>query len=147
VTLAEIQAHRKWLLQRARFMRVNPTNAERKIWYLLRHRRLGERWRRQEIIDDAYIVDFMCFEHRLIIEADGSQHSDSKSDETRDAYLKAQGFTVLRFWNSDILANIEGVGEAVLDAIGNNTAQTRGDPTPQPLSRRGRGALESELHV
>jgi very-short-patch-repair endonuclease len=147
VSLKDVQDRRQWLIKRARFMRANPTDAERKIWYLLRHRRLGERWRRQEIIDDAYIVDFMCFEHRLIIEADGSQHSDSKSDETRDAYLKAQGFTVLRFWNSDILANIEGVGEAVLDAIGNNTAQKRGDPTPQPLSRRGRGALESELHV
>ena len=128
-------------------MRANPTDAERKIWYLLRHRRLGERWRRQEIIDDLYIVDFICFEYRLIIEADGSQHSDNKQDETRDAYLKAQGFTVLRFWNSDILTNIEGVGEALLDAIGNSTAQTRGDPTPQPLSRKGRGVLESDLHV
>ena len=128
-------------------MRANPTDAERKIWYLLRHRRLGERWRRQEIVDDLYIVDFICFEYRLIIEADGSQHSDNKADETRDAYLKEQGFTVLRFWNSDILINIEGIGEAVLNAIENSTAQTRGDPTPQPLSRKGRGALESASHV
>jgi very-short-patch-repair endonuclease len=127
-------------------MRANPTDAERKIWYLLRHRRLGERWRRQEIIDDLYIVDFICFEHRLIIEADGSQHSDSKQDETRDAYLKVQGFCVLRFWNSDILTDIEGVGEAVLDAIGNSAAQTRGVPTPNPLPQ-GERALESASHV
>ena len=147
MSLAEVQKRRKWLVQRARFMRANPTDAERKIWYLLRHRRLGERWRRQEIIDDRYIVDFICFEYRLIIEADGSQHSDNKADETRDAYLKEQDFTVLRFWNSDILTNIKGVGEAVLDAIENSTAQTCGDPTPQPLSRKGRGALESASHV
>ncbi len=139
MTLAEVQARRKWLVQRARFMRANPTDAERKIWYLLRHRRLGERWRRQEIIDDLYIVDFICFEYRLIIEADGSQHSDNKADETRDSYLKDRGFNVLRFWNSDILTNIDGVGEALLDAIKNKAAQTCGDPTPQPLSRKGRG--------
>ena len=147
MTLAEVQARRKWLVQRARSMRANPTNAERKIWYLLRQRRLGERWRRQEIIDDLYIVDFICYEYRLIIEADGSQHSDNKADETRDTYLKDQGFTVLRFWNSDILSNIDGVGEAVLDAIKNSAAQMRGDPTPQPLSRKGRGALESASYV
>ena len=128
-------------------MRTNPTEAERKIWYLLRHRRLSEGWRRQEIIDDLYIVDFICFEYRLIIEADGSQHSDNKADETRDAYLKAQGFSVLRFWNNDILSNIEGVGGAVLDAIEISAAQTCGVPTPQPLSRKRRGALESAAHV
>jgi very-short-patch-repair endonuclease len=147
VSLADVQKRRKWLVKRARFMRANPTDAERKIWYMLRHRRLGERWRRQEIIDDLYIVDFICFEYRLIIEADGSQHSDNKSDETRDAYLKAQGFTVLRFWNSDILTNIDGVGEAILNAIENTTAQTLGGPTPQPLSCKVRGALESALNV
>ena len=147
MTLKDIQDRRQWLIKRARFMRANPTDAERKIWYLLRHRRLGERWRRQEIVDDLYIVDFICFEYRLIIEADGSQHSDNKADETRDAYVKEQGFTVLRFWNSDILINIEGIGEAVLNAIENSTAQTRGDPTPQPLSRKGRGALESAAPV
>jgi very-short-patch-repair endonuclease len=148
MNLAEIQQRRKWLVKRARYMRANPTDAERKLWYLLKHKRLMElRWRRQEIVDDLYIVDFICFQYRLIIEADGSQHSDNKSDEIRDTYLKAQDFTVLRFWNSDILTNIQGVGEAVLAAIGNIAAQTRGDPTPQPLSRKGRGALESASHV
>ena len=125
-------------------MRANPTDAERKIWYLLRHRRLDElRWRRQEIIDDLYIVDFICFEHRLIIEADGSQHSDNKQDQARDACLKSEGFEVLRFWNNDILTNIEGVAETILHAIGIIGAQTFADPTPQPLSHKGRGAFES----
>jgi very-short-patch-repair endonuclease len=147
VTLAEVQQRRKWLIKRARYMRANPTDAERKLWYLLKHKRLMElRWRRQEIIDDRYIVDFICFEHRLIIEADGSQHSDDKADEVRDGYLKEQGFHVVRFWNNDILANIDGVGETVLGAIENIAAQTCGDPTPNPLPQ-GERALESDLHV
>jgi very-short-patch-repair endonuclease len=148
VTLAEARKRHAWLVKRARTMRANPTDAERKLWYLLKQRRLMElRWRRQEIIDDRYIVDFICFEHRLFIEADGSQHSDDKADAVRDGYLKEQGFHVLRFWNNDILSNIEGVGETVLGVVKNIAAQTCGAPTPQPLPRRGGGALESELHV
>jgi very-short-patch-repair endonuclease len=141
MSLAEIQKRRKWLVQRARHMRTNPTDAERKVWYLLRQRRLGElRWRRQEIIDDLYIVDFICFEYRLIVEADGSQHSDNKQDEARDGYLTAQGFQVLRFWNNDILTNIDGVSEAIIAATQNIAAQTRGDPTPYPLPQGERGS-------
>ncbi|MGL5839052.1 MAG: endonuclease domain-containing protein [Sphingorhabdus sp.] len=147
MTLAEVQKRRKWLIKRARFMRANPTDAERKIWYLLRQRRLGElRWRRQETIDDLYIVDFICYEHRLIIEADGSQHSDNKQDEARDAYLIEQGFQILRFWNSDILTNIEDVGETILAAVKNIAAQTRGDPTPYPLPQGERG-LSNGAHL
>jgi very-short-patch-repair endonuclease len=134
MNLAEAQKRRKWLIQRARTMRANPTDAERKLWYLLKQRRLMElRWRRQQIIDDRYLVDFICFEHRLIVEADGSQHSDNKDDAVRDGYLKEQGFHVLRFWNNDILNNIDGVGETVLGAIGHIGSQTRADPTPNPL--------------
>jgi very-short-patch-repair endonuclease len=147
VTLAEAQKRRKWLIKRARYMRANPTDAERKLWYLLKQRRLMDlRWRRQEIIDDRYIVDFICFEHRLIVEVDGSQHSDNKADEERDHYLKEQGFHVLRFWNNDILSNIEGVGETVLGATKNIGSQTRAAPTPNPLPQ-GERALESDLHV
>jgi very-short-patch-repair endonuclease len=124
-------------------MRSNPTDAERRLWSLLRSRRLdGLRWRRQEIIDDRYIADFICFEHRLIVEADGGQHSESPRDAGRDAYLTAQGFRILRFWNNDILANSDGVAAAILDAIESSGAQARADPTPQPLSRKGRGAFE-----
>lgn len=146
-TLSEVQARRKWLIKRARYMRANPTEAERRIWNILRHRRLGElRWRRQEIIDDLYIVDFICFEHRLIIEADGSQHADNEEDAARDAYLQSQGFRVLRFWNGDILANIEGLAESVLHAVGILGAQTCADPTPNPLPQ-GEGASESISNV
>ena len=147
-TLSQVQARSKWLVQRARAMRTNPTDAERKIWYLVRHQRMGElRWRRQEIIDDLYIVDFICYERRIIIEADGSQHSDNKQDEARDAYLQREGFEVLRFWNRYILTNIKGVADTILHAIGIMGAQACADPTPQPLSRKGRGAFESASNV
>ena len=121
-------------------MRANPTDCERKLWALLRDRRLGgDRWRRQEVIDDRYIVDFVCFEHRLIVEADGSQHAESRSDTERDIWLEEQGFRVLRFWNNEIASNIEGVAEAILAAIQSSAAQTRGDPTPFPLPQREGG--------
>jgi len=68
----------------------------------------GLKFRRQAPID-GYIVDFVCYECRVIIEADGGQHDKSERDDQRDAYLKAQGFAILRFWNTDILTNIDGI--------------------------------------
>ena len=142
-TLSEALARKTWLLGRAREMRADPTDAERRLWSVLRAGRLsGTRWRRQKIIDDLYIADFICFEHRMIIEADGGQHGKNPYDAQRDAYLIAQGFRILRFWNNDILANIDGVVASIWDAIDSPSAQTRADPTPQPLSRKGRGAFE-----
>jgi len=142
-TLSQVLARKALLLDRARHMRSHPTDAERRLWSLLRAGRLeGLHWRRQEIVDDLYIADFLCYEHRLIVEADGGQHGDSPHDAERDAYLAAQGFRILRFWNNDILTNSEGVVTSILDAIDSSGAQTRADPTPQPLSRKGRGAFE-----
>ena len=152
-SLADAQARSKLLVARARYMRANPTDAERKLWYLLRDRRLDQlKWRRQFIVDDRYIVDFLCFSHRLIIEADGSQHADNRDDAKRDNWLKAQGFSMLRFWNSDVLKNIEGVADAILAAVESFGAQTRATPHPSAASRlppspaRGEG-FESELNA
>ena len=78
----------------------------------------------------------------MIVEADGGQHGDNPHDTERDTYLTAQGFRILRFWNNDILANSERRAASILDAIDSLGAQTRADPTPQPLSRKGRGAFE-----
>ena len=93
------------------------TDAEPALWRLLRDRRMeGWRFRRQEPID-RYIVDFVCFEARLIIEVDGGQHFESKADEARDTHLRLQGFRVLRLWNTDVLANREGVYRTIVTAL------------------------------
>lgn len=119
-------------------MRSEPTDAERALWQLLRAKRfVGYKFKRQVPID-RYIVDFVCFANRLIVEADGSQHAENSYDAERDAYLAGQGFRVLRFWNNDILTKTEGVSEAIWTALRDEMST----PSPQPLSRKGRGALE-----
>lgn len=99
---------KKRLTPYARSLRKEPTDAEKMLWRELRYRQMGVKFRRQAVIGQ-YIVDFVCYEKRLIIEVDGGQHAESRKDHARDKWLKEQGFTTLRFWNLDILANIEGV--------------------------------------
>jgi very-short-patch-repair endonuclease len=98
------------LLGFAKKLRTTSTDAERLLWSRLRARRLfGSKWKRQQPLGN-YIVDFVCFESRLIIELDGGQHADAKlGDDERDAWLSAHGFHVLRFWNREALSNLEGV--------------------------------------
>src|SRR5688500_10407008 len=104
-------------LKHARRLRKDMTDAERALWRLLRDRRMnGWRFRRQEPID-RYIVDFVSFEARLVIEVDGGQHYESESDQRRDAYLQSQGFRVLRLWNTDVLANRDGVYRIIMTAL------------------------------
>jgi very-short-patch-repair endonuclease len=94
-------------------MRLNPTDAEHRLWSMLRDRRMSAFKFRRQFVIDPYIVDFVCFERRLIIEADGSQHTESEYDQRRDEFLRSQGFSVLRFWNNDVLENAAGVFEAI----------------------------------
>ncbi len=124
-------------LQFARELRKNPTDCERLLWLHLRAGRLqGFKFKRQQPLGD-YIVDFVCFQTRVIVEADGGQHADqTEYDACRDNWLTNQGFRVLRFWNNDILTNTEGVLAVILDACNHNVDT----PSPQPLSRQGRGA-------
>src|SRR5262245_61976643 len=91
----------------ARGLRRNLTDAERKLWYRLRDRRLdGWKFRRQAPIE-GFIVDFLCIDSRLIVELDGGQHAVRvEADARRTAILEAAGFHVLRFWNDDVLGNI-----------------------------------------
>ena len=97
----------------ARHMREAPTPAERKLWLLLRSRRFaGYKFRRQAPLG-AYILDFVCFERRLIIEADGSQHAEKAGDEIRDRWLEGQGYRVRRFWNADVLLRPREVGDTI----------------------------------
>jgi very-short-patch-repair endonuclease len=113
-------------------MRSESTEAEHRLWQILRaHRFAGCKFRRQVPID-VYIADFVCFARRLILELDGGQHAGSTSDERRDAYLQREGFRVLRIWNNDLFENEEGVGELVLSAL-------RSSPLANPSPARGEG--------
>ena len=99
---------------RAKSMRSEMTDAERVLWMQLRAHRLdGLRFRRQTPIG-RYIVDFVCHERRLVIELDGGQHADSQRDVARDRWLESKGYRVLRFWNSDMFQNREGVLETIV---------------------------------
>jgi very-short-patch-repair endonuclease len=103
---------------RARAMRAHETEAERALWRLLRDRRLQSmKWRRQVPLG-PYIVDFVCFEHRLIVECDGSQHAENRHDVRRDAWLEAQGFGIARFWNHETLRERENVLNTILARCG-----------------------------
>ena len=98
-------------------LRANMTDAERRLWAALRGRRLrGFKFRRQHRLG-PFIADFVCIEHRLVIEADGGQHADNAADDRRTAWLQARGWRVLRFWNNDVLTNTEGVQESILQAL------------------------------
>lgn len=106
-------ARRHNLLPLAKRMRRTPTEAEARLWSVLRAGRMGGvKFKRPQPIGDD-IVDFVCFAEKLIIEADGSQHVDNPVDERRTAWLEAQGFRVARFWNNDILADTDGVALAI----------------------------------
>jgi 2-isopropylmalate synthase len=99
---------------RARTMRAAPTDAELRLWRLLRDRRLnGIKFRRQVPVG-PYIVDFLCVGAKLIVEADGFQHAESRRDTARDAYLASRGWNVLRFWNNKVFLNRDGVLETIL---------------------------------
>ena len=99
-------------------MRRSPTGAELRLWRLLRDRRLsGLKFRRQVPIG-PYVVDFLCVGARLIVEADGSQHGENLRDERRDGYLAREGWTVLRFWNRDILRDRQSVIDTILARAG-----------------------------
>ncbi len=105
------------LLEYARQMRKAPTPWEAKLWARLKAEQLGGyKFRRQQRIEH-YIVDFVNYEKRIIVELDGMQHADSEADKIRDAYLQAQGFTVLRFWNNALSENLEGVLMHILEVL------------------------------
>jgi very-short-patch-repair endonuclease len=99
----------------ARRLRTNLTDAEKYLWYILRRKNLnGLKFRRQQPIG-RYIVDFVCFENKLVIELDGGQHAEQiAEDQKRDRWLRSQGFRVLRFWNNEVLDNRDAVVETIL---------------------------------
>jgi len=111
----------------ARLLRKRASNAEQLLWRHLRGRRLaGYKFRRQVVIE-PYIVDFLCYEAMLIIEADGGQHTEQKRyDARRSAQLEAMGYRVIRFWNHEILTETQAVLEQIRRAL------LKEPPSPQP---------------
>jgi very-short-patch-repair endonuclease len=122
--------------ERARELRRNMSEAEKRLWARLRaHRMDGRKFRRQHALG-TYIVDFVCLDSRLIIELDGDSHAnDSREalDALRTAYLEKLGFRVIRFWNDYVLTDLDNVTETIFEAL----AITR--PSPQPSPLRGEG--------
>ena len=102
---------------RAQTLRKSMTDAERVLWYKLRGRRFARKKFVRQFPVGPYYADFCCRQAMLIIEADGSQHVDSEYDLRRDTFLVAQGYRVLRFWNGDILNDIESIGETIAAAL------------------------------
>jgi very-short-patch-repair endonuclease len=104
--------------EKRRILRKSQTDAERKLWQILRSRQVsGLKFFRQYSIGD-YILDFYCPAIRLAIEVDGSQHIDNKYDDRRTKYLQSKNIFVLRFWNNDVLNNLDGVYRKIVSVVG-----------------------------
>jgi very-short-patch-repair endonuclease len=111
----------------AKKLRTNQTDAELRVWQALRAGRLMNYKFKRQVPIAEFITDFVCFEQKLIIEIDGGQHLGSTQDAFRDAKLKAMGFRVIRFWNNDVMQNLEGILMVVLQQLQTST------PLPSPL--------------
>ena len=104
--------------RQGRALRANQTEAETRLWLGLRDRRLGGAKFRRQVPVGPYVADFACYTARLIVELDGGQHAENaEADALRTDWLEAQGFRVLRFWNNDVMANIDGVLERISAAL------------------------------
>jgi len=120
------------------------TEAERRLWYFLRaHRFAGMKFKRQALIG-RYIVDFVSFGTRLVVEVDGGQHADNEADLRRTRWLEHQGFRILRFWNNEVLSNTGGVLDTIMAASANPSPGTPLRDAP-PSPTRGEGKNSSEL--
>jgi very-short-patch-repair endonuclease len=124
-------------VQIARRLRRHQTDAERILWFRLRDRRLnGWKFRRQKSLN-GFIVDFCCPDAKLIIELDGGQHDEQKAEDTRRTRnLDASGYLVLRFWNNEVLGNLDGVLEEILSTVNQQQPLEPPHPTPLPDGER-----------
>ncbi|RUX72420.1 endonuclease domain-containing protein [Mesorhizobium sp. M7A.F.Ca.US.006.04.2.1] len=130
---------------RARKLRVDETEAEYRLWGELRDRHLnGYKFVRQVPLG-PFIADFVCREVSLIVELDGSQHADSPTDPSRTAWLNGQGYSVLRFWNHEVLAERRAVLDTILACLDGKIATPSPDLrfAPATLSPLGRGGRQS----
>ena len=134
---------------RARRLRKNPTEAERLLWQHLRLRQFGgHKFRRQQPLG-RYIVDFVCLERRLVVEVDGGQHSEQGQaayDAQRSVWLQQEGFRVLRFWDHEVLRQLEAVKEAIGRALGCVESPLL-NPPPQGGRKRGQRLADRERKI
>lgn len=121
----------------ARGLRSRMTDAERKL--ALRDRRFANFKFRRQVPIGPYVADFVCFERRVVIEVDGGQHAGSARDERRDSWLSANNFLVLRFWNNDVLSNIDGVLLSLLETL-HERHETSGSDDGAHAGREGRAS-------
>ena len=126
---SELQNVRR-IVAKARKLRRNSTDVERRLWHRIRDKQIDEfRFRRQRPIG-RYIVDFICLEAKLIVELDGGQHATSDEyDKSRTAFLESLGYRVVRFWNNEVTENMDGV----LQRLHENLLRSRTNPTLTPL--------------
>ncbi|WP_374649969.1 endonuclease domain-containing protein [Dongia sp.] len=114
----------------ARRLRRDMTGAEKRLWAKLRDHQLEDAHFRRQFPVGPYVADFCCRQAKLIVEVDGSQHADTARDDARTAYLQTLGYRVLRFWNNDVLTNIEGVVETIRESL-----RLHPHPDPPPEGR------------
>ena len=127
-------------LDRQRSLRTFGTDAERLLWSRLRGRRLEKQKFRRQVWLGNYIVDFICLDANLIIEADGGQHAEQMEyDDRRTAFLEKEGFRVLRFWNNDVLTNLDGVLQVITNALNKRPSPSHASGAGPSLSPEGRG--------
>lgn len=129
-------------LEFARNLRHEQTDCENLLWSRLRaHRLFGLKFRRQQPVG-RYVVDFLCPERKLIVELDGGQHMDQAGhDAERDAWLIREGYVVLRYWNNEVMSNLEGVLEDVARCAGVNFSPPSDEATKQP-TRQAKNACQ-----
>ena len=124
---------------RAKSLRANLTEPERRLWYRLRANRLGVKFQRQVVLP-PYITDFACRSERLVVEVDGDTHAGREAyDAARTRALEQMGYQVIRVTNADVMTNLDGVLRHILIALG------RDPETPRPLQgeRESRGEAEA----
>jgi very-short-patch-repair endonuclease len=139
--------------KRAQELRNNATDAERRLWSRLRRRQLGGFKFSRQMSVGPFVCDFLCRERGLVVELDGGQHAEQESqDSRRTAFLNQDGLKVLRFWNNEVLENMNGVLETILAELEQLPAKFTRSPLPfagggEPRSGEGVGRPDHPAHV
>jgi very-short-patch-repair endonuclease len=127
------------LTKAARKLRSQMTDAERKLWFALKDRRFQSFKFRRQVPIGPYVADFLTYESRLVVEVDGGQHAESARDAERDRWLAENDFRIVRFWNNDVLSNLEGVLTALTTKLHDTPHRTSRLRSTSPSPARGEG--------